>query len=180
MLSCKKDPSTSISFFLLQSSSENVCKFKAVALSVMLQVKCNLFISSKYDLYSKSDAVPDVEAVTPYYEVLIAKYCPGELCWWKDSTDRQPVLKVGTYDVSSHVTSHTASYATSKLHHQSIPEMFSTTSQALFVKYNCMVSIGVNHCNFVACSVACDIAWNVASCILTLSVQCLWDYLALN
>ena len=157
-----------------------MCKFKAVPLLVMLQVKCNLFISSKYDLYSKSDAVPDVEAVTPYYEALIAKYCPGELCWWKDSTDRQPVLKVGTYDVSSHVTSHTASYATSKLHHQSIPEMFSTTSQALFVKYNCMVSIGVNHCNFVACSVACDIAWNVASCILTLSVQCLWDYLALN
>jgi len=36
---------------------------------------------NKYDLYSKSDAVPDVEAVTPYYEQLISKYCPGELCW---------------------------------------------------------------------------------------------------
>ena len=36
---------------------------------------------SKFDLYSKSDAIPDVEAVTPYYEELIAKYCPGELSW---------------------------------------------------------------------------------------------------
>ena len=38
-------------------------------------------IFSKYDLYSKSDEVPDVEAVTPYYEQLIAKYCPGVLNW---------------------------------------------------------------------------------------------------
>ncbi|PFX28526.1 inositol oxygenase-like [Stylophora pistillata] len=36
---------------------------------------------NKFDLYSKSDAVPDVEAVTPYYEELIAKYCPGQLSW---------------------------------------------------------------------------------------------------
>ena len=39
---------------------------------------------SKFDLYSKSDSVPDVEAVSPYYEELIAKYCPGELSWWRD------------------------------------------------------------------------------------------------
>ncbi|KAK2549755.1 Inositol oxygenase [Acropora cervicornis] len=36
---------------------------------------------NKYDLYSKSDALPDVESVTPYYERLIKKYCPGELNW---------------------------------------------------------------------------------------------------
>lgn len=36
---------------------------------------------NKFDLYSKSDSVPDVEAVSPYYEELIAKYCPGELSW---------------------------------------------------------------------------------------------------
>lgn len=41
----------------------------------------NPLFCSKYDLYSKSDAVPDVKALTPYYEELIAKYCPGELCW---------------------------------------------------------------------------------------------------
>lgn len=40
-----------------------------------------LLICSKFDLYSKSDSVPDVEAVSPYYEELIAKYCPGELSW---------------------------------------------------------------------------------------------------
>ncbi|XP_067034276.1 inositol oxygenase-like [Acropora muricata] len=36
---------------------------------------------NKYDLYSKSDALPDVKSVTPYYEQLIKKYCPGELSW---------------------------------------------------------------------------------------------------
>ena len=41
----------------------------------------SLLICSKFDLYSKSDTVPDVEAVSPYYEELIAKYCPGELSW---------------------------------------------------------------------------------------------------
>lgn len=41
----------------------------------------SLIICSKFDLYSKSDTVPDVEAVSSYYEELIAKYCPGELCW---------------------------------------------------------------------------------------------------
>lgn len=36
---------------------------------------------SKYDLYSKSDEVPDVKALRPYYESLIATFCPGELRW---------------------------------------------------------------------------------------------------
>lgn len=32
---------------------------------------------SKFDLYSKSDDVPDPEKLKPYYQALIDKYCPG-------------------------------------------------------------------------------------------------------
>jgi inositol oxygenase len=34
-----------------------------------------------YDLYSKSDVRPDVEALRPYYEGLIAEYFPPVLAW---------------------------------------------------------------------------------------------------
>lgn len=34
-----------------------------------------------YDLYTKSDAPPDVEALRPYYEDLIRRYFPVELAW---------------------------------------------------------------------------------------------------
>jgi inositol oxygenase len=34
-----------------------------------------------YDLYTKSDAPPDVEALRPYYEDLIRRYFPQELAW---------------------------------------------------------------------------------------------------
>ncbi|XP_028157243.1 inositol oxygenase-like [Ostrinia furnacalis] len=34
---------------------------------------------NKYDLYTKSAAIPDVETLWPYYESLIDKYIPGEL-----------------------------------------------------------------------------------------------------
>lgn len=34
-----------------------------------------------YDLYTKSDAPPDVEALRPYYEELIRRYFPAELSW---------------------------------------------------------------------------------------------------
>jgi inositol oxygenase len=34
-----------------------------------------------YDLYTKSRRRPDVEALRPYYEALIAKYFPAELRW---------------------------------------------------------------------------------------------------
>ena len=34
-----------------------------------------------YDLYSKADAPPDVEALRPYYEELIAKYFPAKVRW---------------------------------------------------------------------------------------------------
>jgi inositol oxygenase len=34
-----------------------------------------------YDLYSKSEAAPDTEALKPYYQELIAKYFPAEIAW---------------------------------------------------------------------------------------------------
>lgn len=34
-----------------------------------------------YDLYSKADAPPDVDALRPYYEDLIAKYFPAKVRW---------------------------------------------------------------------------------------------------
>lgn len=36
---------------------------------------------NKYDLYTKSGDVPDIEELWPYYEKLIEKYIPGELEW---------------------------------------------------------------------------------------------------
>ncbi|KAK9876115.1 hypothetical protein WA026_011232 [Henosepilachna vigintioctopunctata] len=36
---------------------------------------------NKYDLYTKSTEVPDIEKLWPYYEALIDKYIPGELEW---------------------------------------------------------------------------------------------------
>ncbi|XP_063690131.1 inositol oxygenase-like isoform X2 [Bolinopsis microptera] len=36
---------------------------------------------SSFDLYSKGAEIPDVEAVKPFYEDLIDKYCPGKLLW---------------------------------------------------------------------------------------------------
>jgi inositol oxygenase len=34
-----------------------------------------------YDLYTKSDAPPNVKALRPYYEDLIRRYFPAELSW---------------------------------------------------------------------------------------------------
>ncbi|XP_035227874.1 inositol oxygenase-like [Stegodyphus dumicola] len=36
---------------------------------------------NKFDLYSKSHEVPDIEALMPYYQSLIDKYIPGVLEW---------------------------------------------------------------------------------------------------
>jgi inositol oxygenase len=36
---------------------------------------------NKFDLYSKSDDLPDPKALRPYYQSLIDKYCPGKLRW---------------------------------------------------------------------------------------------------
>ena len=53
----------------------------------MIKVKLILTIYSfcrKYDLYTKSEeesALPDIEALKPYYQGLIDQYCPGVLKW---------------------------------------------------------------------------------------------------
>lgn len=36
---------------------------------------------NKFDLYTKSEEVPDIEALIPYYQGLIDKYIPGKLSW---------------------------------------------------------------------------------------------------
>lgn len=36
---------------------------------------------NKFDLYTKSSPVPDIEALMPYYQSLIDKYLPGKLKW---------------------------------------------------------------------------------------------------
>ncbi len=36
---------------------------------------------NQYDLYSKSDAAPDVAQLKPYYQGLIAKYLPEQIVW---------------------------------------------------------------------------------------------------
>lgn len=36
---------------------------------------------NRYDLYTKCENVPDVDALWPYYQSLIDKYCPGTLEW---------------------------------------------------------------------------------------------------
>uniref|UniRef100_UPI00358F27BB inositol oxygenase isoform X1 n=1 Tax=Myxine glutinosa TaxID=7769 RepID=UPI00358F27BB len=36
---------------------------------------------SKFDLYTKCEDLPDISTMRPYYESLVAKYCPGVLCW---------------------------------------------------------------------------------------------------
>lgn len=36
---------------------------------------------NEFDLYTKSDSIPDVKALTPYYQSLIDKYIPGNVLW---------------------------------------------------------------------------------------------------
>lgn len=36
---------------------------------------------SKFDLYTKQEELPDVQQLRGYYQSLIDKYCPGQLCW---------------------------------------------------------------------------------------------------
>lgn len=38
-------------------------------------------LHSKFDLYTKQEELPDVQQLRSYYQGLIDKYCPGELCW---------------------------------------------------------------------------------------------------
>eukprot|EP00055_Hartaetosiga_balthica_P004579 m.12203 g.12203 ORF g.12203 m.12203 type:complete len:287 (+) comp3965_c0_seq1:91-951(+) len=36
---------------------------------------------NQFDLYSKSDAEPDMKKLRPYYQTLCDKFCPGEIKW---------------------------------------------------------------------------------------------------
>jgi inositol oxygenase len=36
---------------------------------------------NEFDLYSKSDTKPDVDALRPYYEELIAEFFPAKIRW---------------------------------------------------------------------------------------------------
>ncbi|KAG8440130.1 hypothetical protein GDO86_006068 [Hymenochirus boettgeri] len=36
---------------------------------------------NKFDLYTKTEELPNIETLRPYYQSLIDKYCPGELKW---------------------------------------------------------------------------------------------------
>ncbi|XP_053572283.1 inositol oxygenase isoform X2 [Bombina bombina] len=36
---------------------------------------------NKFDLYTKTEDMPEVETLRPYYQSLIDKYCPGVLSW---------------------------------------------------------------------------------------------------
>lgn len=38
-------------------------------------------VCSKFDLYTKQGELPDVQQLRDYYQGLIDKYCPGQLCW---------------------------------------------------------------------------------------------------
>lgn len=42
---------------------------------------CPFPACSKFDLYTKSPELPDVNTLRPYYQGLIDKYCPGVLSW---------------------------------------------------------------------------------------------------
>ena len=41
----------------------------------------SFLVSSTFDLYTKSDDVPDIQALMPYYQSLINKYIPGIVRW---------------------------------------------------------------------------------------------------
>ncbi|XP_054279607.1 inositol oxygenase-like [Macrosteles quadrilineatus] len=46
-----------------------------------LDMKEDVMLFNKYDLYTKSSKVPDIENLKPYYQSLIDKYIPGLLEW---------------------------------------------------------------------------------------------------
>lgn len=50
-------------------------------------------LNSKFDLYTKTTEMPDVEGLKPYYQSLIDKYCPGVLKWWNPEDSDDPQLK---------------------------------------------------------------------------------------
>ena len=42
---------------------------------------CYRYFSSKFDLYSKADSIPDMNEVSAYYQELVDKYLPGKISW---------------------------------------------------------------------------------------------------
>ena len=82
------NPTKGSSFFLSLEKGVvlGAVKLFAFALVTSLSFTCHsilytLSVHSKFDLYSKADVTPDVEALVPYYQTLIDKYCPGVLDW---------------------------------------------------------------------------------------------------
>lgn len=43
------------------------------------EIKKWVLLFNRYDLYTKCTKVPDIDALWPYYQSLIDKYCPGEM-----------------------------------------------------------------------------------------------------
>jgi len=43
------------------------------------EIKKWVNIFNRYDLYTKSETLPDIEALWPYYQGLVDKFCPGKL-----------------------------------------------------------------------------------------------------
>uniref|UniRef100_U5ENE7 Inositol oxygenase n=1 Tax=Corethrella appendiculata TaxID=1370023 RepID=U5ENE7_9DIPT len=43
------------------------------------EIKNWVLMFNRYDLYTKSSKIPDIEALWPYYQSLIDKYCPNKL-----------------------------------------------------------------------------------------------------
>ncbi len=50
-----------------------------VSITAIRTTIVQLLLFSKYDLYTKSAKVPDVDSLKPYYQGLIDKFCPGVL-----------------------------------------------------------------------------------------------------
>ena len=58
----------------IQSKTDNYLYIISIKFTVY-------FCSSQFDLYSKADKLPDRDALMLYYQGLIDKYIPGEICW---------------------------------------------------------------------------------------------------
>lgn len=83
-----------------------VQEFKLASLSLSLKYTACLSIAtssptlhpppfhSKFDLYTKTTELPDIEKLKPYYQSLIDEYCPGVLKFWKSPRGNIPSVHV--------------------------------------------------------------------------------------
>lgn len=77
-----------------RSSSERlVIRSARARLPVTWRWPLSSSLHSKFDLYTKTTEMPDVEGLKPYYQSLIDKYCPGVLKWWNPDDSDDPQLK---------------------------------------------------------------------------------------